>query len=113
MITAAGNSGCPIQRIGSGLQRFSMGRLFASLVLVFFALDWYGALTGIVPFALVGLKLLPNIFFIPRERRVAIFAKAEQGSYLHEPKLSLADHFQSLPPTATTRYRNYQVMVQM
>ena len=47
---------------------------------------------GILEFALVGLKLLPNAFFAARKVRFAVFADAECGAYLDEPKLPLAYH---------------------
>jgi hypothetical protein len=61
-----------------------------TLVLGCLAKNMRGVLIGILAFTLVRLKLLPNIFFTPRKLRVAVFANAEWGSYLHEPKLPLA-----------------------
>ena len=66
-----------------------MRSLFRSVAL---ADDMSSLWTGILTFALVRLKLLSNIFFSPRELRIAVFADAQRGSYLHEPKLPLAYH---------------------
>jgi hypothetical protein len=78
-----------------------------STVLGGFANASDGLFAEILAFALVRVKLLPNLFLSPLELRVAVIANTEQGRHAHEPKFSFADHFPtSFPQIEQTGAQN-------